>query len=239
MSKMIFGAVYRRKHYDRPNDQHYHIYIPVAYKDKNGIVLYRMVDTYEVKRPSSKVGETEYDTKIKFLEQAYLGESSWNIFYGPSDYYYQNYYNIGSDELNDNDWELIADLHHYKIVSDDEAREYSEDDTLTYIPLWNEDRCRWGSGMVGSCFVKNGAQKDGWRIYNKALDDYPFGFASDYRLDKVEQTCENVLDNMKLGYGKKKVVRNTLKKIKKYKKLSKEYDAFCKSLVKEEEANGV
>lgn len=233
MSKMIFGAIYRRKHNDKPNDQHYHIYIPVAYKDKDGIVQYRMVDTYEVKRPRSKVGETEYDTKIKFLEQAYLGESSWNIFYGPCDYYYQNYYNIDSDELNDKEWELIADLRDYKIVSDGEAKEYLREDTLTYIPLWNEDHYRWSNGRVGRCFVKKDAQKDGWRIYNKALNDYPFGFESDYRLDKLEQTCKNVLDNMKIGYGKKKTIRNTLKKIKKYKKLSKEYDVFCKSLVKE------
>lgn len=233
MSKMIFGAVYRRKYNDKPNDQHYHIYIPVARKNKDGVIQYRMVDTYEVKQPSSKVGETEYDTKIRFLEQGCLGESSWNIFYGPSGYYYQNYYNIGSDELNDSEWELIADLHHYKIVSDDEAEEYLKEDTLNYIPLWNEDHYRWSSGMVGRCFVKNGAQKDGCHIYNKALNEHPFGFASDYRLDKVEQTCKNVLDNMKLGYGKKKAIRITLKRIKKYKKLSKDYDAFCKSLVKE------
>ena len=237
--KIIFGAVYRRRNCDNRNDQHYYCYIPVAIKDKNGTLSYRMVDTYETPRPSSRVNETEYETKIRFLEQANCGETSWSIFYGSSNYYYQNHYSLNSLELDENEWEMIADLHEYKIVSDDEAREYLEEDLLMCIPLWHEDSFRWSNGCVGRCFVKKDAKKDGWKIYSKCLDDNDFHFTSDYRLNTLEKTCKDVLANMKLGYGKKKEIKKTLKKIRKYKKLSKEYDEFCKNLIKKEKENKI
>lgn len=228
--KAIFGAVYRKIH-DTNNDQHYHRYIPVAIKENDGIIKYRMVDTYMISSPLfMSTLETEYDRKIWFLEQANCGETSWGIFYGPSGYYYKNYYIISSLELDENEWELIADLHDYRLISDDETREYLYEDLLKYLPLWNEDSYRWNSGVVGSCFVKKNAEKDGWKVYLKSSDYYDFGFATEWRLEPLEKTCKEVLANMKLARGHKAEIQRTLKKIRKYRKLSKEYNKFCKEL---------
>jgi hypothetical protein len=229
--KIIFGAVYRRRGGDSGNDQHYHYYIPVAYK-KDETTKYRMVDTYMVQNPCW--GNTDYAKKLWYLEQANCGETSWQIFAGHREYYYQNYYDIGSLELDDAYWEMIGDLHEYRIISDGEAEEYTQEDLLKYLPLWNEDFYRWGSGLVGSCFVKKDAKKDGWLIYDKSLRYNNFGFTSSYRLNDLEKTCKDVLGNMKLGYGKKKKIKTMLKKIRKYRKLSREYDEFCKNLKESE-----
>jgi len=105
--KIIFGAVYRRQNSDNRNDQHYHYYIPVAYK-KDEVTRYKMVDTYMVRNPCW--GNTNYEKKLWYLEQANCGETSWQIFFGHHNYYYQNYYNIDSLELNDTDWEMVADV---------------------------------------------------------------------------------------------------------------------------------
>lgn len=225
--KMIFGGVYKRKVYDTCNEQHYYIYIPVAYKNKDGVIRYRMVDTYEAERQYGTARAME--DRIKYLEQANCGESSWGIYHGPSNYYYQNYYNLSSDELDEKEWELLADLHDYKPVDDREVYDYLEKDKIMYIPLWREDCYRWGSGCVGLHYVKKDAKKDGYSVYRNALSNYSFGF-DDYEAKRLEETCKNVLQNMALGYGKKKIIKNMLKKIKKYLQLSKEYDLFCKKL---------
>lgn len=228
--KAIFGAVYR-KTYNNRNDQHYYYYIPVAIKENDGTIKYRMVDTYMIPRPSfMSTLETEYDRKIWFLEQANCGEKSWEMFHGSSGYYYKNHYDIPSLELDENDWELIADLHDYRIISDDETREYLDEDLVKYLPLWWEDNYRWGSGRVGSCFVKKNAKKDGWSVYLKSSNDNYFGFDTEWRLESLEKTCKEVLANMKLARGRKAEIKRTLKKIRKYRKLSKEYDEFCKEL---------
>jgi len=230
--KVIFGAVYRRRNDDSINDQHYYYYIPVARHKVGETIKYKMVDTYMVNNPCW--GKVDYEKKLWYLEQANCGETSYQIFGGHFNYYYQNYYAIQSLELDDNDWEMVADLHEYRMISDDEAREYLPEDLTMYLPLWNEDCYRWNSGAVGSCFVKKDAKKDGWRVYSKSLNDNGFSFKSYFYLNKLEQTCKDVLANMKLGYGKKKEIRMTLKKIRKYIKLSKEYDKFCKSLAESE-----
>lgn len=224
---MIFGAVYRRKISDTVNDQHYYYYIPVACKI-NEAVKYGMVDTYMVRNPCW--GQVGYAKKIWYLEQANCGETAYSIFTGSHDYYYKNYYNIGSLELDETVWEMVADLHEYRIISENEAREYLSGDLAMYIPLWNEDCYRWHSEEVGSCFVRKDVRKDGWKVYSKCLYDNYFDFKDNGRLNFLEENCKNVLANMKLGYGKKKEIRKTLSKIRKYRQLSKEYDKFCENL---------
>jgi len=225
--KAIFGAIYRRLN-DSRNEQHYYLYIPVAYV-KDGTTRYKMVDTYEIPNPCW--ADESYEKKLWYLEQANCGETSAKIFYGPNDYYYQNYYELNSLELDDSVWKLVADLHDYRMIRDDEAREYLPEDLVMYLPLWLGDSYRWGTGgKVGRCFVKNNAQKDGWKIYIKSLADNDFHFTPDWRLKNLKETCKNVLANMKLGYGKKKEIKNTLKKLNKFSRLSKEYDNFCKNL---------
>lgn len=226
--KVIFGAVYRRKTNDSHNDQHYYCYIPVAYKTEDGVIKYKMVDTYMIR--NTCWADTSYDKKIWFLEQANCGETSSKIYYDHRNYYYQNYYTIDSLELNEDEWELIADLHDYRIISDDETRNYLQEDLVKYLPLWNEDNYRWGSGRVGSCFVKKNAKKDGWKVYLKSSDDNYFGFDTEWRLESLEKTCKEVLANMELARGHKTEIKRTLKKIRKYRELSKEYDKFCKEL---------
>ena len=225
--KVIFGAVYR-KIQDTNNDQHYHRYIPVAYKTEDGVIKYKMVDTYVIDK--TYYGKVDYEKKIWYLEQANCGETSYRIYHSHHNYYYQNYYCIDSLELNEDEWELIADLHDYRIVGDDETRNYLQEDLVEYLPLWNEDNYRWGSGLVGSCFVKKSAMKDGWKVYQKSLIDNDFGFATEWKLEPLEKTCKEVLVNMKLARGHKAEIKRTLKKIRKYRELSKEYNKFCKAL---------
>lgn len=229
--KIIFGGVYKRKCNDTYNEQHYYIYIPVAYKNKDGVIRYRMVDTYEVERPFDAVRTME--DRIKYLEQANCGESSYAIYHGPSNYYYQNYYNLPNDELNEEEWELLADLHDYKPVDDREVYDYLKKDKIMYVPLWREDHYRWGSGCVGLHYVKKTAKKDGYSVYHNALSNYSFGF-DNYYAERLEEICKDVLQNMVLGYGKKKEIKNMVKRIKKYLQLSNEYDQFCKKLNKKE-----
>ena len=227
--KIIFGGVYKRKRFDTRNEQHYYIYIPVAYKLQDGSIRYRMVDTHVINNPCW--GKANMEKRIWYLEQANCGETSYRIYYGPSNYYYQNYYNLSSDELDENDWELLGDLHNYELVGDSGVHEYLKEDKLTYIPLWQEDNFRWGSGCVGCHYVKKDAKKDGYLVYRNALSNYSFGF-SDWQAKELGEICKNVLQNMALGYGKKKEIKNMLKKIRKYIKLSKEYDIFCQNLKK-------
>lgn len=231
--KMIFGGIYRRKRatYDSLNNQRYDYYIPAAYKDPDsGEVKYKMVDTYMISRPCwGKLDDrTDMEKRLWYLEQANCGETSWKIFFGHRDYYYQNIVNLASDELNEEYWELIADLHDYEIISDEESLDYLAQDLLDRVPLWNEDTYRWHCGGVGKVYLRKGAKKDGWKVYCHAEDTYSFGMTGDWKLDALEKTCKDVLQNMSVVRGKKKRIKNTLRKIRKYRKLAKEYYEFCK-----------
>lgn len=228
--KMIFGGIYERKNrcYSDLNSQRYDIYIPAAYKDKDGEIMYKMVDTYMVRNPCW--GKVDMEKRLWFLEQANCGETSWEIFFGHNDYFYQNIVKLPTDELDEKDWELIADLHDYVMVGDDESNDYLEEDLLKYIPLWNEDTFRWHGYGVGKIYLRKGAKKDGWKRYCNALSQYNYGMTGDWKLNSLEKECKDILENMSLGYGKKKKIRNTLKEIRKYRKLSKEFYDFREKL---------
>lgn len=229
--KVIFGGIYRNKKnyiYCDGNDQHYGYWIPAAAKDKDGSISYKMVDTYMVDNPCwGKVG---MDKRLWYLEQANCGETSWQIYNGHKNYYYQNVVFLKSDELNENEWELIADLHDYEAIDDEASRDYHPNDLLKYVPLWNEDCYRWDWNGVGKIYVRKGARKDGWQVYNHAIDNIPLRVTYSGDLNELEKICNDVLDNMILARGQKKQVKNMIKKIKKYRKLMKEYESFCKEL---------
>ena len=110
--KMLFGGVYKRKYPTSWNDQQYGYYVPCIYEDKEGKTRYRMVDTYMIGNLCWRSTDStkEMEKRIEFLEGANKGESAWRIFFGCRDYYYQNIVNLYSDELNEDEWELIADL---------------------------------------------------------------------------------------------------------------------------------
>lgn len=232
--KIIFGGIYKRKHESHAygDDQWYGYYIPVAIKhgDKT---LYKMVDTYTVKRTNISLRGTDMESRLWLLEQANCGETSYGIFYGHNDFYYQNFVELGSDNLDENEWELVADLHDYELVSDNESSHYLKQDLLECVPLWFEDSYRAGSGfsyVVGRTYVKKGAKKNGWLVYRHALYEYPFEFTSGWRLDELEKVCTQVLQTMSLKRGCKKPIKNTLKEIKMYRKLVKEWNDYCVNL---------
>ena len=226
--KMLFGGIYTRKNETHYNDQSYGIYIPVIYKEGEKL-RYRMVDTHMVENPCW--GSDDMTKRIWYLEQADCGETSWKIFFGPSNYYYKNFFELESDELKDSEWELVADLHDYRIVDDIEVYDYLDEDVLIHMPLWDEDFYRWHSRGVGRNYVKKYAKKDGYKVFRNGLSNNSFGF-SDYTARKMKDICEDVLKNMKVGYGKKKEIRDTIKRAKKYLQLSDEYYRFCASLNK-------
>lgn len=228
--KMIFGAVYNRLISGGWNEQAYGVYIPVAWKDSEGKIRYRMTDTHMVENPCWV--DKSMKKRLWYLEQANCGETSWMIYMGCNNYYYRNIVDLESDELSESEWKLIGDLHDYRLIDDNEANEYLDEDLISHCPLWHEDYYRWGSGRTGANYVKKIAKKDGYRYYRNALDNYSFGFASDWSLNELEKKCKEALATMTFDYGYKKKVKNTLKQIRKYRKLSKEYKKFCKELNK-------
>ena len=226
--KMIFGGIYRKLNNCSYNDQQYGFYIPVIWKDKENGIHYRMVDTHMIQNPCWV--DKSMTKRLWYLEQANMGETSWMIYMGCNDYYYRNIVDLTSDELSESEWKLLGDLHDYKMVNDDETNEYLDEDLIELCPLWHEDYYRWGSGMTGPNFVRKDAKKDGYSYYLNALSNYRFGFASDYSLKELEKRCKEALTTMTLGYGKKKEIKRTLKQIRKYRKLSKEFYNFCEGL---------
>lgn len=226
--KIIFGAIYRRKDAHAGNDQSYDYYIPAARKTEEGKVLYKMVDTHMVSRPYLEKDNME--NRLKYLEQANCGETSYKVFFGHQDYFYQNIVRLPNDELNENDWELIADLHDYEMISDRDAKDYLDKDLLKYVPLWDCDTYRYYGYFVGKIYLRKGAKRDGWQCYLHTLRDNEIELTSMWTLNDLEKNCKDILKKMSLGYGKKKIIQNTLKKIKKYRQLSKEYKEFCDKL---------
>lgn len=233
--KMLFGGVYKRKGNYFWNEQMYGIYIPVIYIDKNGVKHYRMVDTYEVEKYFSSVpAELKSDTEkaIWRLEQANCGETSWHIYTGPSNYYYKNCVDLINDELDENNWELIANLHDYIKINPIDAEEYSDEDLIEHIALFNEDGYSWNYGARYNCtYVKKDAVKNGWRMFQKAKNDHYLDFLSDWDIEKLINKCKECL-TMKLKYGQKSAIKRHIKKTKKYLKLKEEFDQFCKELEK-------
>lgn len=227
---MVFGAIYRQKKHRFTNDQEYGIYIPVIYEDKQGKLHYRMVDTYMVPNPCW--GKVDLEKKLWYLEQANRGETSWMIYYGCDNYYYKNVINLSSDELDEAVWEMLGDLHDYRIIGDDACLDYLAEDLLESKPLWHEDNYRWHGGYAGSNYLKKTAKKDGWKTYCHAVHENAPTFTCSYCLEDLEKTCKEVLSSMSLKRGEKKPIKNTLKKIRKYRKLQQEYQAFCDSLEK-------
>lgn len=228
--KIKFGCVYKKLN-DSFNDQHYYIYVPVIWKDKEEKLHYRMVDTYEIGNPYETKSMEE---RIKFLEQANQGETSWKIYHNCYDYYYTNYYELTSDELNDNEWKLICDLHDYKRISANDTNEYREEDVVRRLPLWNEDGYDWNYGEGYHCnYVRKDAKKDGTCVYINAMYSCNFEFTSDWKLDDFEKTCKECL-KMTLDRGYKTKIKKKLKEIKKYKELKKEFKDFQNKLFKKE-----
>ena len=141
----------------------------------------------------------------------------------------KNIVNLSSDELSENTWELIADLHDYVIVGDDDSHDYAPEDVLRYLPLWNEDSFRWDTGLCGRMYLKKDAKKDGSHVYAHAKCDCSFGFAS-YSAMRFINTCKDVLENMTVPRGMKKDIKLHIKEARKYLKLEREFNKFRKEL---------
>lgn len=230
--KMIFGGIYRRKKgtFSFLNKQRYDYYIPVAYREKEDApIQYKMTDTYMVPNPYLGDNAT-IEKRLWFLEQANCGETSGKIFWGHGEYFYQNIVVLSSDELDEDEWELVADLHEYSIISDEDAKDYSEKDLLKYVPLWNEDSYRWHSYGVGKIYLRKGAKKDGLKRYYHSLEQHSLTMNPLWDLDCLEKDCKDILKNMELPRGGKAEIKITLKKVRKYRKLAKEYKNFCDEL---------
>lgn len=231
---MIFGGIYRRKKatFSLLNTQRYDYYIPVAYRKKEGApIQYKMTDTYMV--PNPYLGnDITIEKRLWFLEQANCGETSSKIFFGHGEYFYQNIVVLPSDELDEDEWELVADLHEYSIIGDEDTKDYCGKDLLKHVPLWNEDTYRWSGGGVGKNYLRKGAKKDGLKCYYHSLERHNLTMNPLWDLDCLEKDCKNILKNMELPRGGKTEIKITLKKVKKYRKLAEEYKNFCDELVR-------
>lgn len=226
--KIKFGCIYQGISRHSCNEQQYGYYIPVCWVDKEGKEHWRMVDTYMV-QPSSVVKTLE--ERQKFLLEANKGETSHCTYWGPRQYYYQNYMQLDSDELNENCWEVVIDLLQCeKIVPESEVDDYDTADITEKIPMYWEDSYNWYTGP-GNYYLKPGKQKSinaiTLKLSNKLNDESYISNSSYYIHEYYEPLSKYVSEN-NLDPDIKRLAGIALEKFDAYKKamdnLQKEYD---------------
>lgn len=197
--KIKFGCIYRRLNNYSQNEQAYGYYIPACWVDENNHEHWRMVDTFMV-QPYATIKTLEQ--RRNFLLEANKGKSSYCIYWGPSNYYYSNYIQLKSDELDENDWEIVIDLTQCeKICPSSEVDEYETDDVTEKIPMYWEDSYSWYSGP-GNYYVKPGRQKSNnaiaFGLRNKITNEVylkDLNYETKYYYEALKEYCdENKLD---------------------------------------------
>lgn len=228
--KIKFGCIYRRLNNSLSNSQQYGYYIPVCWVDENNHEHWRMVDTYMV-QPYATIKTLEQ--RRNFLLEANKGKSSYCIYWGSSNYYYKNYTQLYSDELDENVREIAIDLTGCeKICPEREVEEYEPDDVTEKIPMYWEDSYDWYSGP-GNYYVKPGKQKSNnaiaFSLRNKITNTVylkDLNYETKYYYEALKEYC----DENKLDSHIQRLSLIALEKFNAYKKamdnLQKEYDSI-------------
>lgn len=210
IDKVVFGGLYKVKsgtwnNNGGLNDQCYYLAVPIM--DDNGDLW--MQDTYQLKFPSMKNGQTLTEAAIERLFEFGDGYGGWAVKEARYNYYYKNQMKITSQWQLDH-FELIADLHDYRpFKPGEDYRDYNDDDVLHGVKLYFEHGYSWNYGSVGVKLVRKDAKKNPVCVLESAIQDvngnmeYPLG-ASSYRIKKMneaEKICINEgLMNDELGH---------------------------------------
>lgn len=209
IKKIVWGGIYDvdleeiEKYLPRYNDnfnhQHYGIWIPVHYINKNNEDNYYMIDTYQV---DGDLYENRFGTKEIQLEEILKGlenlkdgkgKSGW-VCNMPYDYYYSAIVKLTDENLAI--FHFIADLHNYKIVDKEATRYYDEKDYLYGIRLYN---CH--NYPTGIYLLKKNAQINyDKKIKVKLSDMFKYNIetpksASNYVVDEILELEKEAIKN--------------------------------------------
>lgn len=162
--KIVFGGLYRPKSRtaykdgDKPyNDQMYMLCLPIARED--GSVW--MLDTYQIRRLSTKDGESLLDAIVNTFTSDYKG---YELSHAMGLYYYRNYRKIETEE-DLSLFELVCDLRAMEeLPYGDDPRMYNENDLIRGVKLYNEHGFSWTLGSVGITLKRRDATKDARKV---------------------------------------------------------------------------
>jgi len=203
----------------RNNDQSYGLYIPIWDGDKGPV----MQDTYQIRRPSMKNGETQSEAAIRQCFDFGPGYNGYELRNVREIYYHKNQFPFSSD------FKLVCDLSEFEpIKSPDRPSEFKEDDLVRGVKLFSEHGYNWDRGPVGVNLVRKGAEKEQERIVAMLTADlcrnmiWPNGGKYEARLLR-EKIQENT------SYSTPEAQR-AIAKSEKLEKMRDEFEAFCKVL---------
>lgn len=207
IDKLVFGGIYQIDDEDlkewcpnqleRLNSQYYGIWVPVHSINKEGEENYYMIDTYQISADCydnkySYEKEEVWNGLIQGLEKMKEPEHGRWVANMPYDYYYSAIIKVKNENIGI--FHLVVDLHDYRLSDEKEIREYSEEDVIRHLRLYNE-HC-YSAG--GACAVKKNAKLNYENKINAKISDiqkwvdYPRP-ASDYSIDellKIEQEAK-------------------------------------------------
>lgn len=217
INKIIFGGIYKIDSEDLKewcpnqleglNNQHYGIWIPVHSVNKKGEENYYMIDTYQMSRDAfdnlySDNEDERYESLLKGLERCSEGEHGNWVVYKTYDYFYSAIIKI--TDSNFHIFQLIADLHDYKLSDDKECRKYNEEDVLHCIKLYNDHNYPYGIVIV-----KRGAKINYQNKIDAKISDVKKWMkepipATDYEIEELLKIEKEAIDN-KAEYDKQKL----------------------------------
>ncbi len=144
------GDVYA---YRCDNDQGYGVMVPV--KTSRG---WDFIDTYHLRPPSMKPGETLDEASVREIIELGTGEFDGYVSRVVSDFYHKNA--IFHCEEVPSRLTLLFNVSDYDIISRREVGDFDDDDVAISISMYGEQHFDWGSGRtLGLCFVRKGAKK--------------------------------------------------------------------------------
>ena len=220
IKKLVFGGVYRAnsvevekycsRYTDRLNDQKYGWWIPVHTKDKKtNEDKYYMIDTYQIsgdiyKNRYANSKEERFKGLIEGLESLDTPIERGNWVSGmPFNYYYSAIVKL--DDNNIKIFKLVADLHEYRLTDDKECRDYSEEDVIEFLQLYNE-HCYSSGGIT---IVKKDAKINYANKINAKISDIwkaihePYSYGN-YDVDKLLKIEKEAIEN-NAKYNKRKL----------------------------------
>lgn len=220
IKKIVFGGVYvanpsdiekyYSKYTDGLNDQRYGWWIPTHSIDREtGEDKYYMIDTYQIsgdlyENKYSSSDKDRYNGLLKGLEKLEEAENGGNwASRMPYNYYYSAIIRLTDENIDI--FKLKADLHEYRMSNQDECRNYSEEDVIHCLRLYNE-HCYSSGGIV---IVKNDAKINYTNKINAKISDIwkdidePYS-CGDYKVKELLEIEKEAVENNQ-KYNKKKL----------------------------------
>ena len=198
IDKIVFGGIYKcktnypcNKYGDSLNDQKYGVWVPIYYeykdyqdKEHKG---YGMIDTYQLDYDirNTRDKDIDYTSMSKFeiivknLTELKNPKKGYWAKYKTSDYYYKAFCELTNSNFDD--FELVADLHDYEVTTKPEY--YNEEDTITYLKLYQEHAYPYGIHIV----KKDAEVNYKYKITNKICESRRFNYSKPSSINDYEK----------------------------------------------------